>query len=269
MPADPNLLLQQLQGGPQTPDALLDTLFSTNPGAQVFTGDGGTKTRYTLSGDYEEKVDGTKTVAELVKSFYAIEGDDLRDLQNDLFVGGFYGDATPDDIAWGQQDNATYSAYVGAVVRASRYYAAGRKLTVDEVLDLTAQSAGKESGGRKAPAVAQLSDPVGLSSSLDSAAQKVLGRKATNEEKRLFMAAIHEDQRANAGRIAQINDAQSGINPDGSISTTSSRQSFDVVGVDPAARAEEFARQADPTRAGARDVVGAFSAMAEMFGGNF
>lgn len=263
---DPNTLLSVLQGVSANPQASIDALFSTDPNARVATGNE-TKTRYTLSGSYNETTPVTKTVADLVKQFYTIEGPQLRELQNDLFVGGFYGQTDPSSISWGQQDNATYSAYLQAVVRASRYYAAGKNLTVDDVLNLAAQTAGKE-GRAKTPAVAQLTDPAGLASTIDDATLKVLGRKATIDEKRAFTAAIHSTQRQTAQQLAGASDLTQGVGPDGQpIHPTASRQSVDIVGVDPTARAEMAARAADPTRAGARDLLTSASAMIEMFGG--
>ena len=188
----------------------------------------------------------TKTVGALLGEFFNFDQDRLKQVQHDLYLGGFYGrNAQPEDIAWGVAgDESTYNAWQNAVVRASRFHAVGKNITVDDVMDMAVQAGGGPagSGQSRGATYAQLSDPVSLSQQLDDLGTKVIGRKATAEEKRLFTAFIHNRQRNVAQSVAGGANAA-----EGSV--------VDVTGVSPEAQAEEFLRRRNPADAGAVDFV--------------
>jgi hypothetical protein len=200
-----------------------------------------------------ETINSERTIGDLAGSFFKLSGDKLRDLQQDLFIGGFYGNADPDKIAWGAEgDDVSYGAWLKAVARAQKYYAAGRNLTVEDVIKMAGEQSGKslaDGGGEKPTTNVRLQDPAALGLMLDATSQKVLGRKANPEEKRLFLAAM---------RSAEISQGQQQHNaPTGALNV--------MQDVDPEAQAVVAARNADPVRADAREVVGVFDTIAKMF----
>lgn len=135
------------------------------------------------------------------------------------------------------------SAWRAAVVDAAR--------SGQTVIELLSQPA---AGGPEDPfasegagQVAQLTDPAALHATVDQAAQKVLGRNATDDEKRLFTSMIHGQETGYANNLNA-----------GATSVTSTS---------PEAQALEFAQRADPVRADSRKVLDTFGVIAKMFGG--
>ena len=262
----------------------LDIFLGLDPFAKVYEGTQTSQQRWAdRVKDYVPPAqDQTTTVGDLFRDFYALEGDEFRDLQYNLFIGGFYGDVDPRSIAWGTAgDEATEGAWQQAVVRSARFYAANRKLTVDDVIALAAKSAGADGtpgpgDGSEAPKVVHLTDPAALSDTIDTAAQKVLGRKANAEERRLFVAAMHEAERTQQIAAQSLQDWQQPIGADMVALMASgmyqpprpsSGGTTEIVGVSPDARADEMAREFDPLKADARKVVGAAQVLSQMLKG--
>lgn len=115
------------------------------------------------------------------------------------------------------------------------------------------QSLGGGAGSSGGPTIAQLSDPASVGQTLDDVMTKVLGQRATQKQKDAFLAGIHHAERMQAKTVhdASVTDG-----------------SADVVGVDVAARAQDFAQAADPVHADARRVVAAAQVLSNMLKGN-
>src|SRR5690606_24545474 len=82
------------------------------------------------------------TVGELLQRFYKFDPQTLRRIQALLYAGGFYGNVDIDQIRWGQHDEDSFAAWTTAVARAARITAAGRDISVNDLLNEVAKAAG-------------------------------------------------------------------------------------------------------------------------------
>lgn len=218
--------------------------------------------------------DTTSTTTELLTEFYKWDRDELMENQRLLYAAGFYGDVDIAKVPWGVHDEASFQAWGQAVNRAASFYAAGRKLTVEQVLRTAARErlgadpngAGGQGG---AGAVVSLSDPVGLGQLLDSTANSVLGRKATPAEQRMFVGIVHRLQRESqlaaqqSATPATVDTDRSGdlsaAEVDSALAARGSGGATEVVQPSPEAQAAELLRQQNPAEAGAHDVADQFA----------
>lgn len=145
---------------------------------------------------YREE-DATKQAGELLADFYKMGREELMRAQRLMFAGGFYGGADLSDIQFGVQDEASFAAWARVVSRAARFHGAGKKMTIPDILAEAARSGGMDDDGTgktSSTKIVSLSDPVALQQTLNTTAQAVLGRKATVEEQRMFVALVHNMQ---------------------------------------------------------------------------
>jgi hypothetical protein len=144
-----------------------------------------------------------RTAGDMLKDYEKIDNQRLSQLQQQMFIGGFYDKGVDyGDIQFGARDDLTRNAYIRLLTRTARQNAAGTEITWQQVLDSAAQSAGANLPGSAAgagqPLNIDLADPAALNSTIDQVSQAVLGRKATQDEKRLFVGSTHMQQRSNA-----------------------------------------------------------------------
>lgn len=167
--------------------------------------------------DYMVGNDVTKNQSELLRDLYAIaDPAELLDLQRRLFEGGFYGAAEATQIPWGTLDERTAQAYQVALERAGLFYAAGRKVTLDQVIAESGRTGaggpGDLIGGRVGGAnayTARLSDPDTLNKVADRVATEIFGRKATATERGRIVAVIQEEERAASQSVNAAAEGQS------------------------------------------------------------
>lgn len=234
----------------------------------------------------------TASVGEVLKKFYQLSPTTLRRMQALLFAGGFFGDAEIDDIAWGQHDDVSFSAWAGAVARTARLNAAGKDVTYQQVIGDAAWAAGLDpetlgdvlesgddksledllgglAGGEGQQIDVMLSDPNALRATMDRAASAVLGRKANAAEQRMFISMIHDVQRSGQIAVQKGEGVEIGTDPAAMAGFDDTPlQAGDVVTqyTPPAeeADAEAFARQQNPAEAGAHDIAIQFANLLEM-----
>ena len=218
-----------------------------------------------VSTPWGERTPSTKRSSELEKQFYSMADEDLPELQRRLWAGGFYPPgANPDEIVLGDRDLYSEKAWQNALTRAGKFLAAGRKLTLDEVIDMGANlegagkarggGAGGGAGGGRAPLVTELANPEDLKYYAQRTAVATLGRGLKPDELERFVASFHGSQQASQ---AQAYGAGGSGGPGGTV----------VGAPSPAAAAESFARQAAPVEAGAHDAVKVFDSMSKLLGG--
>ena len=177
----------------------------------------------------------TTEVGDLLQEFYELDRQELIELQERLFAGGFYGqDAEVDDVAWGEHDEVSFDAWTLVVLRAARFNAAGRDITTDDVMQMAAESANLSGdAGQERKVIVQLDDPAAIARMVDTIMRRRTGRKGTPEEQREMVAMIHELQREWSIAQAQAIQADSGT--------------FTIRDVDVEARLENEIRRRNPT----------------------
>jgi len=199
----------------------------------------------------------TMRQSQLESRFYSMAPEDRRELQRRLYAGGFYGSTDPDKIVLGVPDEVSFSAYAKAVARAASYYGAGKKMTVDEVIDESAGvldqiygANGRRDGGAggdgagRAPLTIGLTNPEDLKAVAQRTATGTIGRALNGDELNRFIASFHQAQSG-----AQTN-AYNADETGGTVVDAPSE----------GAAAEAFARGAAPTEAGGNDFLRTFSA---------
>lgn len=143
----------------------------------------------------KERAGQSETIDSQLKRFQTMNSVELQDLQQKLFIGGFYANGIDyGDIKFGTPDDDSLAAYAKALAMAARYKVAGGPQTVDDVIN-DAAAQGKAGGALKQLNL-NLTSPAELNVTLDSIANKVLGRGATSDEKRLFVAGFQQMQRS-------------------------------------------------------------------------
>jgi hypothetical protein len=231
-----------------------------------------------------EQVDASRSAVDLLGEFYALEGDQLLDLQRSLYAAGFMGDVDIADVYWGQHDEESFSAWARAVGRAARYFAVGEELTVDDVIRTAARErlgGLGEGAGTGQQRVVHLADPAALAQLLDTAATAVLGRRATAGQQQMFVGVIHRLQREGqlaaqpvspSTNVTTLDVDRSGTFDQGELDAALDLQTMsdgvtEVVQVNPTAQAGALLRQQNPTEAGAHDIDLAFRQFIESLRG--
>lgn len=184
---------------------------------------------------------------------------EVTELQRRLWAGGFYPPGTSqDDIIPGMPDYHTEKAWLTLLDRAAKYKNAGKDMTVWEILDEGAnimKAQGKEPGAvGRAPLVVDLANPDDLKYIAQKTAVGTLGRALRSDEIERFVSSFHSSQRS---AQTQAYNAGGTGGPGGSAVSAPS----------PTVAAEQFARQADPTAAGAHDAVKVFDVVSRVLGG--
>lgn len=174
-------------------------------------------------------------------------------MQQELFLGGFYTpSASLEDIAFGNLDDLTLDAYYNLMQWTARYNEAGEDVTTADVLkervqrmgERMAEIAAKSRAGGGGGNIVNLADPAGLAQGLNAVAQDVLGRKATPDEQRMYVAAFHAMQ-----------------------SGAQSATGGTVVTPDAQGQAEQMLRQQAPVEAQSHDMARTFDSFLKIIGG--
>lgn len=255
---------QEMQGGgaPAGSDQLRGLAPLQKQGAILVSDEGETWLRKPETGafGFEEggkKVPGTwKTPQELMAEKALLEKNDpnaLRELQNRLYLGGFYKNMTPgSDPApiTGQWDRATDSAY-REFLDQSIYMRARTGEDLDDYLQTqidayavyTADSGGGGGGGGGGATSYSATDPATLKIYAQQAAQAVLGRLPNEQEV--------------AAAVAQVQAAEA---------TEGAKSAGAIINVDPQARFVEYFRNSNPTEFQAKNVADAVGLFSKMIG---
>lgn len=184
-------------------------------------------------GDADEDVD------EAFRRFYAMERDELEQFQRKAYRAGFYGSKKP---RYGSYDEVSADIYGTLVDRAASFYASGKKLTFNDVLDMAVQSGPPESElaedepftGTKTQASrdVSLSNPQTARVGLLDYLREELGRAPNEQESRAFVRALQAAERANPRT-----GSQSATYVEGDVTSTSSTTQD---GVDPRSYLQEY-----------------------------
>lgn len=147
-----------------------------------------------------ESTDRLIQSSELERRFIGLDVDRLTELQEQLFVGGFYAtNVDLDRIQFGYHDTPTLDAYRALLSRATLYNTSNKDMTIDDILEEGRQNSDRsldpnDESNRDATLTA-LADPGSVRITANSVAQRLLGRKATQEEQRLILSMINDRQR--------------------------------------------------------------------------
>lgn len=201
----------------------------------------------------------TQSIGDAMTGFYQMDEPGVRDLQQRLFDGGFYGTFDKSKIRWGDHDEDTIRAYEVALNRAARFAAAGAQLTVDEVIDQAkgllseaereALAKGGGTGRERAPFIARLPAGADVAAGINDVAKREIGRIVTNSEEMQGYIRDYQ-QRVQAAQAQTYNAAETG----GVVEQPESVATF----------GESKLRQAHPGDAIEMDFIGVFNTLASM-----
>ena len=140
---------------------------------------------------------------ELMRRFIGLDIDRLTELQEQLFIGGFYGpNVDLDNVKFGYLDTGSLEAYQNLLNRAVLYNNSNKDMTIDDIIEEGRQNSDRSldpnDPSNQGATVTALADPGAVRMTANSTAQRLLGRKATQEEQRLILALIRDRQRENS-----------------------------------------------------------------------
>lgn len=140
----------------------------------------------------------TATISEQLQSVFEMDEEEVKSIKMKLWLAGYYGKSMKlEDLGdLGQLNSDDVNALESVMVSAGRYWAGGKAITWQDLLDSYAEGHGKaqidglESG--KAPRI--FTSKEDLESTLRDTASKLLGRNPTSEEARAFAAGYYGAQ---------------------------------------------------------------------------
>lgn len=192
-----------------------------------------------------------KKLSDVLRDFYRLRGDDLVQLQAQLFRSGFYsGDIDFDDIEVGVHDEDTFKAFQRAVGRAAAFADAGQDVALEDVLSTVSprMEKGSAGSGRERGAVT-LSNPESIVRGVEKIAKEVVGHRLTEPQRR---AAVALWQQLEATYQAQADAAIGG-------GTVVKPPAFDEF-------AEGYAEQIDPQGAFRQDAISGMNEFYSLLG---
>lgn len=203
----------------------------------------------------------TRPSLDLVGEIYGMGNDTVQQLQEALFVGGYFGNSTDlEDIRWGSVDEDTFEAWRGLISDTARRTEAGQKKSWQQVLSESVDigmelGVGQDDGGgpQRAGRVINLSDPKALGIAIDQTAQKLLGRKVSVEAKRAMVGAVQTLQRQQQEQ---------------GIATQEGGGVGAIEQVDAGAQIQHGIRDKFADEAAAHDMAGQMGVLMQMIGGN-
>lgn len=177
-----------------------------------------------------EKIDKNKTIAEELQRLYTLPPDRVAFFKTQLWMAGYFGEDTKlDDVDLYSLDQDTFSALGTIMLEAARYYAAGRKVTWQQLL--SQKATGRDQQGEEDDVTKiTLSDPAQLTVDAEQAAYRILGRKPSPADIQMYIQGVHS---AEAKRDTLM----------------STNQDATAINVNSAARAESFWREKYPGEA--------------------
>jgi hypothetical protein len=148
--------------------------------------------------------DETEDINQAFRRFYAMDEEALGEFQRKAYRAGFYGNKQP---RYGDYDERSAEIYGTLVERAASFYDAGKKLTVDDVLDMAVQSGpsaeellqdGPFTGTKsRTDRDVKITDPQSARVGLLDYLRDELGRAPSEQESRAFVRALNAAQQAN------------------------------------------------------------------------
>lgn len=183
---------------------------------------------------------------------------EVQELQNRLWAGGFYPPgAKRENLTPGLPDPYTEKAWENLIDRAAKYKAAGKDMTIWEVLEegegiMGPGGADRAGADGRQPHVTELTNPEDLKYYAQKVAVSTLGRALKPDEVSRFVSSFQGAQATAQTQAYNLAGASGGtvVSP-----------------ASPAAAAEAFARQAAPVEASAHDQVKVFDVVSKMLGG--
>lgn len=176
---------------------------------------------------------------------------ELRDYQRQLYIAGFY-QAPFEEIRWGFAGPETILAASRFMTFAADFRTeAGEQPPWWEVLgEIVDASGGQDAFAPDPQVVVDLSDPAWLGALVDSVYSRMAGRRASETDKRAFVALVHGLQRQQALTLASARAQTTG-------------GLIEDVGVSPEAQAVEFVQEQAGGEVAVRDTVTAAESLTE------
>lgn len=203
--------------------------------------------------------DETDTVGNYKKDYYRRAPGELSTLKRRLWEGGFYDQSIDwEDIRQGDYDDETRDAWHRAVKRAAAFYDSGKKLTVDDVIDMAAEgltdeerASGKHKGSKGRPGLSVvLTHPDDIKTQAMKVSARVLGKGWSEDQLNRFVATFQAMERsAQANEYAATGQAGGTFTKAPDIETAVAKE----------------ARASDPVAAGATDYVNAYNMILKGF----
>lgn len=187
-------------------------------------------------------------------NWFAKDKKAFLELQQRLYIAGYYGAASKDSIPWGSFTAATQEAWLHLIEATQMAQKAGQKLTPDDVLDQGVE--GRQANAAKAPdspLLIQHQDPKAIGAALQQAAQSALGRDLSPQEVEHFISEYKLAEDAYGRQRKTANDAITGR--------------VDVTAPDLTGEAQSFVREQHGAEAGAQNAGDYVGALEQMIGG--
>lgn len=151
------------------------------------------------------------TIGSILTNVGRLSPEKLKQYQEALYKGGYYGDKPHDAIAFGRLDEATTDAFIGLFMQTKRVNDGEQKngdqlSTWDDVLKLPGPEKNQSTepaGPKLTPAWTHtdkqfdVADPGSVRQVMDAALQQALGRNPTDGEREDFLAAVQHAYKAN------------------------------------------------------------------------
>lgn len=195
------------------------------------------------------RVADRRRMSDVLNDFYRRKGNDLVQLQAQLYRAGFYsGDVALDDIDFGNHDEDSFNAFKRAVGRAANFAQAGESTSLADILKTVSKpvATGRAgSGGRGSATV--LTNPADIVRMVEKIAKDVTGHKLTDDQRQRAVAVWQSQER---GYAAGVEGGGTVVKP----------PDFDTF-------AENFAKQEDPQGAFRQRAIGVFGELGSILGG--
>lgn len=189
-----------------------------------------------LHGTNSPQSDQTAMIEDELKKLYSLAENDpakMRGYKHQLWLAGYYGQGTKlEEVNMNTITNEDVSAFGSLMAGAARYYAAGKKITWQSLLEQQASDPSVKAKEGEQPIA--LTDPAAITLSANETATKILGRAPTPKDVATLISLIHSQQTV-TGKALQGTAGGTVIQPD------------------PAAQIEQFLRSQHPDEAMAVD----------------
>jgi len=145
------------------------------------------------------QVDQTSSVQEELKKLYDADPGKLWNMKNELWLAGYYSSGTKlDDVSRTSLTNDDIAAFASVMMAATRYWAAGKRVTWQDLLSWQAADPSAKKRAAKADATPPnvLTDPARITKDAHDAATQILGRDASSEDVSTLVSLIHARETA-------------------------------------------------------------------------
>lgn len=203
------------------------------------------------------------TVEDVLLEIFRMPEEGLTNLQTRMFAAGFFPDSVEfEEIDFGNPDDpATQNAWERLVRSAEARLSAGDEfaMTPEEILNERINALGgldkalEEEAAPEEPTIISLSNPQNLGMVMDRVGEQVLGRRPTADEKRMFVAMVHNLERSQTIEATRAQRLEG---------VTTEIQEAPA----PQVAAEQFLRQRAPEDAAGMDVATAYRSFLSQLG---